>query len=100
MAVIQESLATPGLSDMLRRLGRGLVGEDMDMEMREAATHLKSRLLDLVNDNLRRNTWTEVMDVLNLRQRVKLLTAGIHFHIKMRNLGLERQTQFQPQSEN
>lgn len=92
MAFIQESMASPRLAPMLRNLARGMVMVGDDVDMVEALLHLKSRLLKDA-DNLRGHTWKGVMDILNLPPRVMLLTAGIQFHIKSRNWGIQMQSQ-------
>ncbi|KAM7520881.1 hypothetical protein LguiB_019843 [Lonicera macranthoides] len=93
MAKIQESVAAPPLSNLVRMVGRLEDGEVSDMDT--AMEELKAAMLTVMGkaDCLRGSTVWKVLEILSPEQTVKLLAGAAQFQLQTRRLGLERDSQ-------
>ncbi|KDP24433.1 hypothetical protein JCGZ_24997 [Jatropha curcas] len=89
LARIHESVASPPLLDLARRQGRGRWEEDEVSYKSTIGSAMES--LVATADLLRTNTVTKVVEILNPVQNVKFLSAATQLHLRIRNLGLQRQ---------
>ncbi|XVF64277.1 hypothetical protein PTKIN_Ptkin09bG0155500 [Pterospermum kingtungense] len=90
MATIQESVATPPLLNLVRRFGRLVDGEALDLQ--SAMQTLKVGLFRTLEraDKLRASTAMKVIDILSPVQTLKLLAAAADFQLRVRKLGLQK----------
>lgn len=87
MATIQESVATPPLLNLVRRFGKLVDGEALDLQ--SAMETLKLGLLRILEraDRLRGSTAKKVVEILSPGQTVKFLAAAAEFQLGVRKLG-------------
>lgn len=103
MAQIQESVASPPLADLARRVGMELIYTDnINTEIEEVdgnIDQLKTALENVVTDadRLRTRTAERVVGLLNPLQSLKFLTAVGQLQLRVRMMGMEREAERQQQ---
>ncbi|KAK3021458.1 hypothetical protein RJ639_047630 [Escallonia herrerae] len=90
MARVQESVAAPPLSDLVRLVGRLVDGEVTDFDT--AMGDLKAAMMTVMEkaEALRGSTFVKVVEVLTPRQAVMLLLEVTRFQVQVRRWGSER----------
>ncbi|KAL2557887.1 RESPONSE TO ABA AND SALT 1 [Forsythia ovata] len=96
LASVQESVAAPPAAELARQAGRRVVmggGEirDLDAMPETLRSKMKSLLSDA--DSLRRRIVQEVGEILSPAQNVRFLGAAIKLHLRIRELGRQREAE-------
>ncbi|XWS25440.1 hypothetical protein CRYUN_Cryun27aG0068500 [Craigia yunnanensis] len=93
MATIQESVASPPLLNLVRRVGRLTDGEALKLE--SAMETLKSWMIRTLEraDKLRSSTVRKVIETLSTVQAVKFLAASAEFQLRVWKWGLQKEQQ-------
>ena len=93
MATIQESVATPPLLNLVKRFGKLI--DDEELELESAMETLKAAMLRTLEraDKLRRSTVRKVIEVRSPVQTVKFLAASSEFQLRVRKWGLQKDQQ-------
>ncbi|XP_022772263.1 protein DOG1-like 4 [Durio zibethinus] len=93
MATIQESVATPPPLNLVRRSGRLVDGEALDLE--SAMETLKVGMLRTLEraDKLRGSTLRRVIEILSPVKKVKFPAASAEFQLRVRKWGLQKNQQ-------
>ncbi|CAL0305621.1 unnamed protein product [Lupinus luteus] len=90
MATVQESVASPEILGLVRKVGRVMNGEIYQMD--STVEGIKIALVGVVKkaDEIRVSTVREVVEMLTPQQTVEFLAAVTEFQLRVRRLGLER----------
>ncbi|OIV97829.1 hypothetical protein TanjilG_12586 [Lupinus angustifolius] len=90
MARVQESVASPEILGLVRKVGRVMNGEICQMD--STVEGIKIALVGVVKkaDEVRVSTVREVVEMLTPPQTVHFLAAVTEFQLRVRRLGLER----------
>lgn len=93
MASLQETVAAPPIVGLARRAGRLVDGEISEME--NAIDELKIGMLGVFYgaDLLRGSTLKRMMEILSTDQTVRLLAAAMEFQLRIRQWGVQRDSQ-------
>ncbi|KAF1893200.1 hypothetical protein Lal_00001640 [Lupinus albus] len=90
MAKIQESVASPEILGLVRKVGRVMNGEIYQLD--STVEGIKIALVGAVKkaDEVRVSTVREVVEILSAEQTVQFLAAVTEFQLRVRRLGLQR----------
>ncbi|XWS21349.1 hypothetical protein CRYUN_Cryun30bG0048000 [Craigia yunnanensis] len=93
MATIQESVAIPPLLNLVRRFGRLI--DDEELELESAMETLKVAMLKTLEraDKLRGSTARKVIEILSPVQTMKFLSASAEFQLRVRKWGIQKDQQ-------
>ncbi|XP_010277360.1 PREDICTED: transcription factor HBP-1b(c38)-like isoform X1 [Nelumbo nucifera] len=97
LARLQESVVAPPLSELLRRRGRAVNGEEGNANPVLESMITEFEILLGSADMLRANTATKMIQILSPVQTVSFLAAAAQLQLRIRRLGFQRDAEREEQ---